>query len=908
MLSTGFQLPKNSANTIRIPIQKMAEDHSDNDSDESDFDAFPRFRAYPKIGKYQPTKILGQGGMGTVYLAEQTDPIVRKVAIKVINPGRDSKDFLQRFDAERRALALMDHEFIARILDADVTKTGQPYYVMEFVEGSSLVEFCDKSQLSIPERLNLFLDVCRGIEHAHQKAILHRDLKPANILVDATTQTPKPKIIDFGLVKALDNGTILARTDKTEMGQLLGSLEYMSPEQAALGEVDVDTRSDVYSLGVVLFELLTGTTPFRDTETRKTSLLDLLEQIRNGKETRTLSQAISESTVNIESLSKTRGLTSKRLRQLVSGDLEIIVSKATSSDRERRYKSISRFADDIKNYLENKPIEARKASKLYLAKRFCQRNLIPIATVTAFGLLLAIAVAISGYFIMEADFERKISEDSKRRVKSLERVEGLVLHSPMWSANDPRRNELIDLLETEYRGWANRTNDPAKDIPEIAIALARFGEQRLIVGQYPQAIRNLEASDLILRMYAKSIEPEELRICIAFVSSLKLRISIQKDDSADLQRVAKSEIEKIIGETSFPTTSEWKNIVFGDALYGYSYFLFDSESKMSYENFSKGTQYFRSLTQEFPANLDYWLLLAKFENMRAKSLHKGRADEQNATQYGKNEVVLAIFDNAESMAKRLIDDQFKLGETVKLRADIISNRGLRLVSIDQERGLKSSARVMKNYQTGIAICNEQLEKFPKNVIFKSMKGRLLLNMANAYVIFANISIEEKFRIEAGAVLNDVVESVPTIGEMAIDHASNEAFYVLNLYRQGRFREAYEIAKGFCEPGRRFPEDDKLPMLLLDSILLNTTMLTDKLMIQEIRRRREKNFREIILSDSVHSRRHWELVSFAPEFEDFRANMIYWPLWFRAVVRREFARKSNGFSELNVEPNQKFEEN
>jgi eukaryotic-like serine/threonine-protein kinase len=344
----------------------------------------------PQIGPYRLVRELGSGGMGAVYLAEQDEPIRRQVALKIIKPGMDSAAVVARFQAERQALTLMDHANIARVYDADATPRGQPYLVMELVRGIPLTRFCDEQKLTVRARLVLFVTICQAVQHAHQKGIIHRDLKPSNVLVAMQEDRPVAKIIDFGLAKATDQltGALTDQTQLTQTGAIVGTLQYMSPEQADVGVQGIDTRTDIYALGVMLYELLTGTTPLDLTASRRASFLEVVLRIREEEPPipSTRATGLGE---RLAAIATSRRIVPVRLAKLLRGELDWIAMKAIEKDRNRRYDSASALAKDVERYLADEPVEASPPSVRYRLGKFIRRYRVAVAMVALFvGVLL----------------------------------------------------------------------------------------------------------------------------------------------------------------------------------------------------------------------------------------------------------------------------------------------------------------------------------------------------------------------------------------------------------------------------------------------------------------------------------------------------------------------------------------
>jgi eukaryotic-like serine/threonine-protein kinase len=454
------------------------------------------------IGRYKIREMLGEGGCGVVYVAEQTEPVRRRVALKIIKLGMDTRSVIARFEAERQALALMDHPNIAKVLDAGTTTTGRPYFVMELVRGIRITDYCDQNHLDTRQRLKLFVQVCHAVQHAHQKAIIHRDLKPSNILVTLHDGVPVPKIIDFGIAKATE-GRLTDLTIYTELHQFIGTPAYMSPEQAEMSGLDIDTRSDIYSLGVLLYELLTGQTPFDARTLVKSGIDEMRRTIREQDPERPSTRLLTMMEADLTATARRHGSEPPKLVHAIRGDLDWVAMKALEKDRTRRYETASALALDVQRFLGNEPIEARPPSNLYRFQKLVRRNkgVFAASGAIAATLILGLVVAIYLYIQENKAYQRAVAAEREQARLRTEAEMGLAMMQKLTKAGD--------LISRGHVDEADVLMQEIPAFPSTFIIYDSIGYIRGITRNYPKAIVS----------YSKSIsvEPTDYRAyhCLA---------------------------------------------------------------------------------------------------------------------------------------------------------------------------------------------------------------------------------------------------------------------------------------------------------------------------------------------------------------------------------------------------------
>ncbi len=529
-----------------------------------------------RIGRYKLLQQIGEGGCGVVYMAEQEEPVHRRVALKIIKLGMDTKSVIARFEAERQALALMDHPNIAKVLDAGATDTGRPYFVMELVRGVKITDYCDQNNLSTEERLKLFMQVCQAIQHAHQKGIIHRDIKPSNILV--TVNEPGgpgcPKVIDFGIAKATTGQRLTDKTIFTAFEQFIGTPAYMSPEQAMMTSLDIDTRTDIYALGVLLYELLTGKTPLDQKELLAAGVDEMRRAIREKEPARPSTRLSTMLEGELTTTAKHRHTDPPILIHLLRGDLDWIVMKALEKDRARRYETANGLARDIQRYLADEPVVARPPSKLYRFQKLARRNKLAFAAGAAVLLALVAGLAISTWFFIQEKAARRIAVAAEQKqTHSLQRAEAsekqarainrFLTEDLLFQATPERNAREKQVTMEEVLNVATSKLDHNAEIaqqPELEATLRLdIGATYRTLGALAEARRNLQRAFDLRRT---ALGPTNLATLDAEQTLAEFLVDDAREYEAaePLYREAWQGRQRLLGAEHLDTLASWEGI------------------------------------------------------------------------------------------------------------------------------------------------------------------------------------------------------------------------------------------------------------------------------------------------------------------------------------------------------------
>jgi serine/threonine protein kinase len=677
------------------------------------------------VGPYKLLQQIGEGGMGTVFMAEQTRPVQRKVALKVIKPGMDSRQVIARFEAERQALSMMDHVNIARVFDAGATESGRPYFVMELIHGVPITKYCDDNHLTPRERLELFVPVCQAIQHAHQKGIIHRDIKPSNVMVTLYDGKPVPKVIDFGVAKATEQ-KLTERTLFTQYGAMVGTLEYMSPEQAEMSALGVDTRSDIFSLGVLLYELLTGSTPLSHKRLKEAAYGEVLRMIRE-EEAPKPSTRLSESGAALVSISAHRHMEPAKLTTLVRGELDWIVMKTLEKDRNRRYETAKDFAADVQRYLADEPVQACPPSAWYRFRKFARRHKGPVLAASLVVLALVAGVIGTTWGLIREEQQRLLVEGQRNELAE--------------------RNQALQTAHERERLLNERARQAIETVTsETAIdQLTREKELR------PE---QKDFLDKMIQYYAESIlegavtEQERSRQARAYFRMGRLnQILGRSQDGENAYRRAVALGQQLAAD--FPTLPEYRQELALShnslgALLGSTDRLTEAESA-----FADALAILKQLADQFPDRPEFHRALAGVHNNVGGLLHAtGRLTEAEAA-------------HAEALAirRRLVADFPKQPEFLRPLAMSHSNFGW--IFQDTKRPEKAEAA----YRDAVAVQKQVVAHFPNRPEFRQDLAKYQFNLGNL--------LRASGRLKEAEVVYG--EALPIRKQLAADFPNRPAF-------------------------------------------------------------------------------------------------------------------------------------
>lgn len=726
------------------------------------------------IGRYRILDKLGEGGMGSVLLAEQREPVVRRVAVKIIKSGMDSAEVIARFEAERQALSLMDHPNIAKVFDAGTTDSGQPYFVMELVKGSPLNRYCQDNNLSLDQRLALFAAICNGVHHAHQKGVIHRDLKPSNILVADYDGEPVPKIIDFGLAKAIGQN-LTDKTLVTQFGQVVGTIAYMSPEQSKLNQLDIDTRTDIFSLGVILYELLTGTTPI-DSDRLQSHALDQLLKLIREEDPPVPSQRLSTVHTAAGSMTSKSGEATYSPAR-IRGELDWIVMKSLDKDRARRYETAHEFSLDVKRFLQGEPVEAAPATFTYRLKKLISRNRGFVVAASVVLFVLVCGIIGTSYGLVRANTALVAANESAAAAeagrlqtrKALDMMSGTMLEEWLLKSNEitEQQKAFLNEMLAIYDDFAQAASHSESGDNLVAMAWLRTGAIQEKLGNADDALQRFQRAialfesaaekdgELRYRLakawssvasihqtlgelglarkelvqtrislgqlcdeYPDRLEYQNLRIFVN-LQYMRLQHDMGNMNERDVARMALlHDLNRLADQ--FPD-NEYADLIHAQVLshWGrkYHYSTTEEGARKGADLYLESIEILDGLCRKTPTNDQYWFHLSIAQNDLGV-LYKSVGERDKAIEFylesnATRKRLREMYPNSVSYATLLAGNYLNLGNVYRIKS--------------------SFAEALKNYQEGIDLCNWVVERNQSDRLTRRFLRNLFEGIAETHV-------------------------------------------------------------------------------------------------------------------------------------------------------------------------------
>jgi eukaryotic-like serine/threonine-protein kinase len=750
--------------------------------------------------RYTLVESIGEGGMGEVWVAKQTEPVKRKVALKLIKTGMDSKSVLARFEQERQALALMDHPNIARVLDGGMTPTGRPFFVMELVNGLQLMKFCDQWKLSPTERLELFVPICQAVQHAHQKGIVHRDLKPANILVTMIDGKPVPKVIDFGVAKAM-SGKLTEETMSTQFGAVVGTLEYMSPEQAGFGYEDIDTRADIYSLGVILYEVLTGLRPIDATRLKKAALTEMIRIIREEEPSKPSTRLSTDD--SLPSLSALRQIEPRKLMRLLRGELDCVVMKCLEKNRDRRYETANALARDIRRYLSDEEVEARPPSAGFRIARFLRRN--KGRVIAASLLLLSMFAGLGAVVAVQMQANRALEAKNRELVVEQEKVEArnkelatekskvqarfelaqkaiATFHTGVSEDALLKQDQLRELrikLLKQAADFYSQLDKVLADQPDtesrraLSNAYSQLGTLTMEIGSPPEAIELQQKALALRRELAVGSGSDELS-ATELMKSLQLVGSLQRQKGETANARKTLEEARTIGD-GLMNASDSPDLRASVAQTTYvlaSVFNQMGEASKAEDAYNRTIEILERLTKDQPAVNNYWGKLANaYSNLGLVMTNQGQAKKG-----------LESYRNALRIHQKLADQTPLSRESQQALAIDYVNIG----------GIQQGAERLSSFRKALESFQKLVDAYPAVTDYQSGLAVVQNNVANLLADLGQDFEASQVHESALSIRQRLADANPQIPQLQRElSASLNNFGKLHA-RQGRFDIAFTM--------------------------------------------------------------------------------------------------------------------